>query len=41
MDVSDVEEKEVSSEHMVYICADNVSEKKQKIWDLKNFHKEM
>jgi len=34
-----VVEKGVLSELMVYICADNVSVKKLKKWDLKNFHK--
>jgi hypothetical protein len=33
------EGKEDLYEPMVFICADNASEKKQKKWDLKNFHK--
>jgi len=38
-DARDAAEKEVLSEHMAYTCADNVSEKKLKKWDLRNIHK--
>lgn len=37
-DAKDAAEKEDSYEPMVFICADNVSEKKPKNLDLKNFH---
>jgi hypothetical protein len=36
---NDVVENEGSYERMVYISAVNVSEKKQKKWDLKNTHR--
>ena len=35
----DAVEKEVLSEHMGFICADNAFVKKPKNWDLKNIHK--
>ncbi len=38
-DVNDAEEKEDSYVDTVYIYVDNVSEKKQKKWSLKNTHK--
>jgi len=38
-DAKDAEEKEASYECMDSIYADNVSEKKQKKWDLKNITK--
>ena len=40
-DAKDAAEKEALFEHMVYTCADSVSEKKQKKWVLKNFHKRL
>ena len=38
-DAKDAEEKEVSSELMDFIYADNVLEKKQRKWALKNIHR--
>jgi hypothetical protein len=37
-DARDAVEKEALFEHMAYICADSVSEKRLKKWDLKNIH---
>jgi hypothetical protein len=38
-DVKDAEGKEASYDYMDYIYADNVSERKQKKWGLKNITK--
>ena len=40
-DAKDVEEKEVSSEPMVFIYVGNVLEKRQKKWALKNIHRRL
>ena len=39
-DAKDAVEKEALSGRTAYICVDNVSERKLKKWDLKNFLKE-
>jgi hypothetical protein len=40
-DAKDVEENVALSEPMVFICADNASERKPKRWDLKNIHRRL
>jgi hypothetical protein len=39
--VKDAVEKGDLLDHMVFICADNVSEIKLKRWVLKNFHRRL
>jgi hypothetical protein len=40
-DAKDVEENVVLSELMVFIYADNASERKLKRWDLRNIHRRL